>query len=303
LDAARSLFVTDEESVLTEALGFDSVVRVQRQRSDAFAVDRASSCLGQVFAAADAALERDVEILWIHTSALRDVWDAEEEQEAEEEDLPPPIDDDGFEEEAIEAPRVTLELPESSDPPERQLHDDDHPDLVFRWMQRYGANVRAFDDLVGGAMEAWKTRKPSCLIAGTSGVSLGENGWIGHGVGPLRSGDIRLPFLVSADGPLRIHQLAGDLVFVDVLKRLAAGQPVVTSEAWAAPVDPEKRIEIDSDRAERAVTTEKWFYVRDFPSNDGRGLASDKLFLKPDDQFDANDVARLRRDVLAGFDR
>jgi hypothetical protein len=51
------------------------------------------------------------------------------------------------------------------------------------------------------------------------------------------------------------------------------------------------RVETRSDRAAKVVTTSKWFYARDL---DG-GV---RLFLKPDDVNDINDVADRCRDVI-----
>jgi hypothetical protein len=71
-------------------------------------------------------------------------------------------------------------------------------------------------------------------------------------------------------------------------------RPPLGSEA-AHSRDYFPRVVTRSDRAAKAITTAQWFFVDD-------GQDQKKLFLKPDDRDDVNDVASRCRDVIEEFD-
>jgi len=174
------------------------------------------------------------------------------------------------------------------------LSEQDDPDWVFAWMQRYAAQVRIIDAMLDVMVASTTLRRARWVIAGTSGFSLGQNGRIGHRIGPIRSPEIRLPLVVSTGGPLRVPTLESADGFPDLLQRLAAAAPLVEPEAWFAGQEEfAPQVRTDSDRAACAVTSPKWFLTE---SNEP--AESPRLFLKPDDTDDVNDVARLRRDVV-----
>jgi hypothetical protein len=100
--------------------------------------------------------------------------------------------------------------------------------------------------------------------------------------------------IVSRGGPLRVPAVVSARHWPDVVRRIAEKQPLVTPESWCRTQSSiEPRTTTESDRAATAVTTPSWFYVRE-----ADGLGEENLFLKPDDLCDANDVSRLRRDVV-----
>lgn len=159
------------------------------------------------------------------------------------------------------------------------------------------------------------------VVLGTSGFSLGQSGWIGHRAGPVRSPQIHVPAIVHWPGgaPLRHGPVTG---LPEVLAPLAravewdasVGPPWPSPQCWAEqqlpgmlPIDPttagddqageqrddqhwstvgllQPRLLTESSRAELAVTTPNWFFVRDLDR-------SEHLFLKPDDAGDVNDIA------------
>ncbi|MEM6472469.1 MAG: hypothetical protein AAF802_23105 [Planctomycetota bacterium] len=304
LDDNRASLITDDHGLLVSDV-FHKLELIEKTRSDGDrnqAVDDLSgTALGQVFAAANHSLTVETQLLWIHSAALREVWDAPREEIADAEDQAPSDEVELISVDGDELKPQELRLPETTLPPSIQRKADDHPDLVFAWMQRYASNVRMLDDLIGWASDAWRNRKPEFLVTGTSGFSLGENGWIGHGVGPIRSVDTRLPMLVSHGGPLRVGQLCSSDGFAEVLDRLVARVPILQPEFWAASPDNELAVETETERAERVTTTREWFYVRESTDPDGGAMTDERLFLKPDDLHDVNDVSRLRREVLDSF--
>ena len=69
------------------------------------------------------------------------------------------------------------------------VSDDDDPDLLFAWMNRYANQVNTIDASIDWLLEALPDRRATLMLAGSSSFALGENGWIGHHCGPLRSCD------------------------------------------------------------------------------------------------------------------
>ena len=174
-------------------------------------------------------------------------------------------------------------------PPNLQVDDSSHPDLVVAWMRTYGCQVRLVDFLVEVLLESISVDDPQIIVASTSGFRLGQGGWIGHRVGPLRSPDIRLPLIVSDQGPIRVPQLSSTDQLSNVLLALSQQDKIVSPEDWCQSTST--HVETSSPRAKRAITAPGWFCVEDLDE-------SEHLFLKPDDVEDFNDVGRVRKDVV-----
>jgi hypothetical protein len=262
--------------------------------------DIVDSQFGQLVAAA---IERDLQdepwsVLWLHSGFLTRRWDAPRElfpidEDSEETNEPSenaellPFEGDDIEE--IERIRPIFDI---LIPPQLRLEDHAHPDLVTSWMRTYGCQVRLLDLLIELLLNSLRTEDPYVVLLGLSGFRLGQGGWIGHRQGPLRSPDIRLPLVVSDTGPLRVPHLTGSNVLPSVLRDLGATQdkPLIAADRWGA-AGTQSRVETQSTRAQFAVTTSQWFFVRDAD-------ASKHLFLKPDDVEDFNDIGRIREDVV-----
>ena len=274
------------------------------------AEDIVDTQLGQMVAAA---IERDAQddpwsILWLHSGFLTRCWDAPRYlaliDETEEDQLAPSEEVELLHE-ASEVTEQLENLPlvfQETTPPKIELVDDTHPDLITSWMRTYGCQVRLVDVLLEILLTSLKVEDPYVLILGTSGFQLGQNGWIGHRQGPLRSADIRLPMIVSDVGPLHLPQLTRDSILPRVLDDLAQHgeeNPNVSllwsPEQWCQP-DCEKEIATESNRSLRAVTTPEWFFVQNTD-------ATEHLYLKPDDIDDFNNVSRLRPDVIERFNQ
>ncbi|MCD0458116.1 alkaline phosphatase family protein [Roseiconus lacunae] len=235
----------------------------------------------------------DTTLAWLHSAALRECWDWVEVP------LPDPDENDDtpheeFVDDEPETPVEPLQLPDNADVPHLHLDGEQHPDLLFSWMQRYSNQVFVLDTMMDALMQFLGERPFTLIIAGTSGFSFGDNQWIGHRAGPLRSGDLRLPLIVSSDAPLRVPSLTSADQFPNVLRAAIERQPCMTPATWVHRDEEFKPlIETDSDRARRVVTTSSWFLV-----NETEDVTDAKLFLKPDDVNDINDVARLKPDVV-----
>jgi len=262
--------LTDVQSIADDIryTSFDRIDLVSTDQATAEDVpetDPLDTQLGRLFASA---IERDAEklpwsLLWLHSGFLTNRWDGPQEDCSIESVIPPTV----------------------------ELNRDDHPDLVTSWMETYASQIRLLDELLDDLLDALAGREPRIMIAGTSGFRLGQGGWIGHHVGPLRSRDVHVPMIFRGSGPLRFPNLCSTDSTASEIGRLASGSE---ADQHGLSHDDGNSIEIESSRAKQNLTTLDWFFVRD--SDD-----SEHLFLKPDDIDDFNDVARLRPDVVAEF--
>jgi hypothetical protein len=274
-------------------------------RRDVPAGELVDTQLGQLIAAA---VERNAQedpwsVLWLHSGFLTSCWDAPRDLF--------PIDDSELdygpsdELELLEAEQTLDEelasiqpiFPETI-PPQVRLDSNSHPDLINSWMRTYGCQIRLLDVMVEVLLESLGECDPQFVLLGTSGFQLGQNGWIGNHVGPLRSPEIRLPLIVSDCGPLRIPQLTGSDVLPRLLEQLGDRDleadtriPLTAPANWSSSVANSLAVATTSQRSLRAITTPSWFCVRDAD-------ATEHLYLKPDDIEDFNDVGRIRTDIL-----
>ncbi len=250
------------------------------------------------------AIERDARgpwsVLWLHSRFLSQRWDAPRELfpiEADEADDTPSEEVELLSIPGSEMAAKRLEnLPlifDAARVPRVKLDDQSHPDLVNAWMRTYGCQIRLLDLLIEILLQSLCADDPQFVLAGASGFSLGQNGWIGHSAGPLRSCDLRLPMVVSDRGPIRSAQLTPTDKFPQILRSLTSDSARLVSPSQWCQLDDEfkPRVTTNSRRAAKVVTTSRWSFIRDLDS-------TDHLFLKPDDVEDANDIGRLRSDVI-----
>lgn len=263
-------------------------------------------------------------LIWIHSDLLSRVWDAphwlfpvEEEEmegiEAPEDRTEWSLDDFSSDWQGSDDP---LAAPENSgaaagdetqappplyatrEVPHLPLPKLRHPDWVLSWMQTYGCQVRLVDRIVTLLLEAIQSSgvEASFVFMGTSGFQLGQNGWIGHRAGPLRSPEIHVPVIVHSGKPgIRI---GGVHTLEEVFSKMEAPplptsdvQSYVSPEFWALCDGlPQQAVQTQSPRVTRATTTNEWFYVEE--------PEGARLYSKPDDQSDVNDVAARCRDVI-----
>lgn len=261
------------------------------------------------------------ENVWMHSRFLTRCWDSPRElfpiEHFDDVDFGPLDPSESIEEEMRELDRHD-ETPPSTvppildewRPPEINLSAGDDPDWIMTWMRTYACQVRLIDAVVGLLAEiAAEHDRGTLTIAGASGFALGQNGAIGHRVGRLRSCQLHVPCISTQ---LRIPgqpvSFAGVGIGVrhryvtaaDTVPRFWAGNsarnPTATAESWARNETPEPVITLDDEKPV-AITEQEWFYVEDSVLEQPEA-APGKLFLKPDDLSDINDVTRLRPDVV-----
>ncbi len=296
--------ITDDQR-LTDDIFVDRFDQIQHVEHDSpvateVAEEIEQTRFGRLVAAA---IDRDQrgpwDLLWLHSRFLSQCWDAPRHlfPVSDEEIVAEPSD----EVELLADPSVDVQAPlaalppwfDTAEPPHLQLHEQSHPDLITSWMRTYGCQVRLVDLLLEVLLQSIRVDDPQVILAATSGMSLGQNGWIGPQAGPLRSCDLRLPLIVSDRGPLRSPHVTSTDTLARVLPALAHDTAELISPSRWCEADGELQpcVVTESSRASTAITTARWQLVRDL---DG----TDHLFLKPDDVEDANNVGRLRRDII-----
>jgi len=302
--AGSAELITDDPRLTDDVLGdrFDQVQQIGQEpsRPREVATEIEQTRFGQLVAAA---IDRDQrgswDLLWLHSRFLAQCWDAPRQlfPVSDEEIVTEPSD----EVELLADPTAEIEAPlaplppwfETAEPPHVQLHGQSHPDLITSWMRTYGCQIRLVDLLLEVLLQSIRADDPQVILAGASGMSLGQNGWIGPQAGPLRSCDLRLPLVVSDRGPLRSPHVTSTDSLAQVIPSLAnESTDLIPPSRWCED-DGELSpcVTTESSRASIAMTTSRWQLIRDL---DG----TDHLYLKPDDVDDANDVGRLRPDIV-----
>jgi hypothetical protein len=232
-------------------------------------------------------------LLWVHSRGMAGPWDAPlslRNRLADPEDPEPP---------------------RGADVPCRKLPEDPDPDELFGVACAYAGQIIALDQCLAALIDQLQQSRLSettlLTLIGARGFPLGEHGQIGPAEPTLYGETIHLPWL------LRLPDLSTAL-----MRSQALVQPpdlAVTLADWlgnaasfAACHDgmsllPIVRGEMDQvrDRAlsvschgQWALRTSAWFLRRP-PEGDP------ELFVKPDDRWEANDVADRCGEVVAGL--
>ncbi len=250
-------------------------------------------------------------VIWVHYSGLSHRWDAPHALR-DADDLYDGEDEGDGAYELDSDTEAMLEAARQSTTPPRQLYSSsvDDPDLLLAWMTAYGAQVRTIDAM----LEVWldlleNDFSTSLAVLSTGGFTLGENGWIGPDVGPVRSPRIQLPLIIRDPnrGPIRlvrpvcaarVGRTLSELLVPTTQPHTESLWNEVSPKRWAQESDPlQPTIETHVFDSHNTIvrTSPGWFYVKD---EDG----SQALFLKPDDRSDANDIAKLKSDVVEYFE-
>jgi hypothetical protein len=223
-------------------------------------------------------------LFWIHFSGLCGPWDAPLEMRAELMDEEDPLP------------------PEFVTPPIAEKNVDDLDELLG-YRAAYAAQVAVLDSCLGGFVEALDeiagTTEKMVMLTSSSGFALGEHGCVGSDCRRLYSEELHLPWLVMtheteqplprvtgfaqpADiGASLVAWLSGDSVsqFGMSLISYLSGEPGHLRDATV----------ISSETGERLIRTRAW------QLNVGE---STELYVKPDDRWEANDVASRCGEVV-----
>jgi Sulfatase len=281
---ATTLVTDDAQVAALQAAGaFHDCVELPAE-APARAEDVSRTALAHLFAAASeqlAATPKQPRLVWVHARGMYGPWDAplelQDELLAREEGDPPPA--------------------EVVEPPNLRLDDTSDPDTAFRWSCAYAAQVMTLDACLAGLCqtldEAGRDRWLA-VLAGVRSFPLGERGEIGGVDDRLYAEQLHVPLLWRLpDGRDRLAR-RGELV------SLADVGPALASYAGGRWELPARRAFIASASAgRRAIRTADWsLHAEPTTDENGRDDWRCQLFVRPDDRWEANDVASLCPDEV-----
>lgn len=336
-----TLIVTDSGALAQSSLvrEFDEchLLEVDSLAPPTMAQSLEETRFGRLIAAALARLEAlgdQPYFLWIHSSFLLEHWDAPLELRYQEDlaellcessESPPSEAEEFSFEEHLESGIQSLDEAAqgrirdaqfSTVPPQLDWVGDLEPDVMLAWMTAYGAQVQLLDavlDTLNAGYLAPRSHSTGLVLASTSGFALGERETLGPDSGEPTGSLLQLPLIMVHPrcSPIRsLRPVGSDSLAATLVDLLGLPETIQDSEPhrslleelrpeqWAEPLEemtPAITTDVAiSSRGRVAMTTPKWFY---WASRDGE----ENLYLKPDDRFEVNDVAKLRTDVIAEF--
>lgn len=308
--------VTDDERLsgldMIDNVG-EFILLSAREPGIASSIDE--TMLASMAAVAAEQLEVDDHV-WLHSRFLTRCWDAPRElfpiEHLDDWDNEPLETAELLDEEMTQGLQGSIieqavpEILQQWQPPNFIIGERDDPDWIMAWMRTYGCQIRLIDAIVGLLTElVIDLKRGPIVVVGTSGFALGQNKSIGHQTGPLRSCHLHVPLLTSSFDPqqpggagMRDRRVIGLDVVTNHFNHPSAKKPVVDVENWARDTHPDPVITSNGKRPV-AINTHAWFYaIPEATSASESAIESGNLFLKPDDATDANDVSRIRNDVV-----
>jgi arylsulfatase A-like enzyme len=283
-----TVLVTDDPAVASfgAAAGFDETIQVADSTVER-AVDASETAFARIFAATSELLESNKQprFVWVHSRGMHGPWDAPLELQEPllelEEGDPPPA--------------------ESVAPPDLVLDDRSDPDTAFRWNCAYAAQVMTLDACFGELIESLDEAAPGkwqVVLCGVRGFPLGEHQCVGGADERLHVEQLHVPLVWRhPDGSNRLSRNGMLASLADLPARLLADSGA--SIQW-----PEREALIAaSPNGARVIRTADWT-LRTEPQDSsedpsGRlGPTRCELYVRPDDRWEANDVANLCADVV-----
>ena len=274
-----SVIVTDEPEVAGHPLaaGFGQTIALAPQPARR-AKELDETTAGRLFLRAIEQLQaqREPGLLWVHSRGMAGPWDAplELRRQFSDEDDPEP--------------------PDLIDPPEMLLAEDFDPDLLLGLVHAYAGQVALVDACLGSLLDALDEhpQAESTLLVVTSprGYPLGEHRRVGTCDQAMFGELLQVPLIVRRPGggherSQRIKQPAD--LFGEIADWLQL--PV------AAPQPGRGDLACAFAPGQRAIRTPAWF-MRQSQLVNGEPLY--ELFAKPDDRWEANEVASHCREVV-----
>ena len=267
----RTVLLTDDTDVFhhASATGFAEVHRLDTPNRLADSVEQT-----QFFAALATAVDllgaNQAYFLWVHLQGFYGPWDfpLSERTKYQAEDDPEPYS--------------------GATPPMFDGNID--PDDLQAVMEAYGGGVSVLDAALGGLLESELGGNTLFLFGSTRGFALGEHRRIGTD-DRLYSENLHLPLMIRFPDGFGAT-VRSPMLFQpgDLRNFLADPQKLRTLIAEETETFRES-LTVSGNHGETALITPEWF-LRRVP------MAGDELYVKPDDRWEANDVADRCGDVL-----
>jgi arylsulfatase A-like enzyme len=314
----QTTLITDDSDIISDDAAADFDECIQLDGTATHRVDDASNtCLARICAAACEAIQSlDAKLaprlVWVHSRGMFGPWDAPLELQAslldQDEGDPPPFD-------GIQPPNLALD----------EVQD---PDLAYAASCAYAAQVMVLDACVNVLVEHIEGMKGArgwlVVLIGCRGFGLGEHGWIGPGDGRLSAELLHVPALwrfpngagaLARSACLSSHLDLGPTL-LDWVGAASAPPTLLGDGLSLLPLARDVTVEwreallAANSAGERVIRTAAWCLRRgttriafdDTPpsitSSDPNDMAVE-LFVRPDDRWEANNVASLCQGEVA----
>jgi arylsulfatase A-like enzyme len=310
----ETVLISDEPALVDyqDSSAFATVVHVESGADDraASAADDkdddglAATGLGRLCAEAIARLgeQRSPALVWVHARGMNGPWDAPYElrkRYADEEDPDPP---------------------DFVDPPRYDISAGADPDELLGVVQAYAGQVTLADAWLGALLEAVDSTARSAdaasetlvIVTSPRGYPLGEHGRVGPHDDPARDafyGELlQVPLLVRwpAGALARTQRLVqlGDVAMtvadwlgldLSATGRMAGSLLAVpeTDDSTSHQTAP-RPIAVAASASQRMVRTPAWMWRESTIGSEPQS----ELFAKPDDRWEANEVASRCREIV-----
>lgn len=291
IDPAEAILISDADEIFQSPLA--DVFANQITSADAATTDDAlpedieDTLAGRLFAEAiNAATDPEYRLVWVHATSLVRRWDAP----------------------AWLSPPDEIPLPETMQPPHGMNVTDIDPDELLAWMNLYGRQIRLFDMLIGVLVDAIDNsdlaEQTMLVLTGTQSMPLGERGELGIASDCDRSSPkLHLPLIVRTPNGQAVrsqrscqaHEVAPAIE--QWIGRSATQSPsgLLADASPAGWANSERATDwaltLDHAGTVCSFLTPYWNLLLD--------QAGEKLYRKPDDRFDVNDIASRAPDVVA----
>ncbi|HEY3393692.1 MAG TPA: sulfatase-like hydrolase/transferase [Lacipirellulaceae bacterium] len=300
-DPALPAFTTGEFHEIIEG-----GTAAEHNTPDARAPELAETEIAHLFAAAcDAVLSQTrsaPRLVWLHSKGMYGRWDAplELQQSLREEGDPPPV--------------------ENAVPPDLTMRGADDPDAVFQYGCAYAAQVMVLDECWKALMAAIDSVRSEdgwlVVLIGARGFPLGEHRRIGGADPRLFGEQLHVPWLIRfPNGFGRLSRSGALTSHFDFFPTIAAGLEEANSGILASvdgmdvsPLARSARAQwrealLSASATSRSIRTSGWCLRQDVPVDKSKPESATEhsgveLYVRPDDRWEANDVAKLCPDML-----
>ena len=283
--------VTDDPALTSWASAADFHECVQLSTVDATRADDVSqTALARLIGAACEQIEGGAiehpRFVWVHSRGMYGPWDA-------------PLE---LQEPLLAREEGDLLPADVIDPPEVQLDDASDPDAAFRWSCAYAAQVMALDACFDGLCQtidaSGQQGKWLVVLCGVRGFPLGEHGCVGGVDGRLFAEQLHVPLVCRfPDGRDRLARNAKLVSLADSSTALLA----FAHDGFLLP--GRDALIAEGPAGKRSIRTADWSlrYDPTAESIESRDNSCCELFVRPDDRWEANNVASLCSEETASL--
>jgi hypothetical protein len=276
--------MTDDESVAQHDLAVDfseiQFLRPAKIEKNAASVEQTDLFAFFEMACELVAAPQRPNVVWLHSRGMSGPWDAPLEMRYQFADVDDP------------------DPPAFVTPPEKMMGAEFDPDEVLGFVQAYAAQVQVADLCLGMLMDTFNSHPHAAetvfILTSPRGYPLGEHRRIGPCDDALYGELLHVPLLVHMLGGAHALSRARHIVQPhQVFGLLRSGDDAGLTQLIAEPRSkPQAAFALAANQ--RTIRTPAWF----LRESRGDEQPAYELFAKPDDRFEANEIASRCGDVV-----